>query len=214
MEKVDEDIDYSAAELDRKVVAPDQIRTVVRTLRDSLPVIFDDRERRADDLLRHVPKTLIFAKDDSHADDIVQVVREEFGLGNEGAVKITYRSGDSGNKPEDLLQQFRTSYPTRIAVTVDMIATGTDVKPIECVVFMRMVRSRNFFEQMKGRGVRVIDEERPAGGHPRRKGQGPFRDRGCGGRHRCGPSRHGAAGTQQGRELRPAAEPDRARIDR
>ena len=157
LEKVDEDIDYSAAELDRKVVAPDQIRTVVRTLRDSLPVIFDDRERRPDDLLRHVPKTLIFAKDDSHADDIVQIVRQEFGLSNEGAVKITYRSGDSGNKPEDLLQQFRTNYPTRIAVTVDMIATGTDVKPIECVVFMRMVRSRNFFEQMKGRGVRVID---------------------------------------------------------
>ena len=158
LEKVDEDIDYNAAELDHKVVAPDQIRTVVRTLRDSLPVIFKDRERRENVLLKHIPKTLIFAKDDSHADDIVQVVREEFGLGNEGAVKITYRSGDSGNKPEDLLQQFRTSYPTRIAVTVDMIATGTDVKPIECVVFMRMVRSRNFFEQMKGRGVRVIDE--------------------------------------------------------
>ena len=139
------------------MVAPDQIRTVVRTLRDSLPMIFEDRERRPDGLLAHIPKTLIFAKDDSHADDIVQIVREEFGLGNEGAVKITYRSGDSGNKPEELLQQFRTSYPTRIAVTVDMIATGTDVKPIECVVFMRMVRSRNFFEQMKGRGVRVID---------------------------------------------------------
>ena len=159
LEKVDEDIDYSAAELDRRVVAPDQIRKVVRTLRDSLPVIFKDRERRADGLLANVPKTLIFAKDDSHADDIVQIVREEFGLSNEGAVKITYRSGDSGNKPEDLLQQFRTNYPTRIAVTVDMIATGTDVKPIECVVFMRMVRSRNFFEQMKGRGVRVIDAE-------------------------------------------------------
>ena len=158
LERVDTDIDYNAADLDRKVVAPDQIRTVVRTLRASLPVIFEDRERGADGLLKHIPKTLIFAKDDSHADDIVQVVRQEFGLGNEGAVKITYKSGDSGNKPEDLLQQFRTNYPTRIAVTVDMIATGTDVKPIECVVFMRMVRSRNFFEQMKGRGVRVIDE--------------------------------------------------------
>ena len=157
LEKVDEDIDYNAAELDRKVVALDQIRTVVRTLRESLPAIFDDRERRDDGLLKHIPKTLIFAKDDSHADDIVQVVRQEFGLSNEGAVKITYKSGDSGNKPEDLLQSFRTNYPTRIAVTVDMIATGIDVKPIECVVFMRMVRSRNFFEQMKGRGVRVID---------------------------------------------------------
>ncbi|MYJ47055.1 MAG: DEAD/DEAH box helicase, partial [Acidimicrobiales bacterium] len=159
LEKIDEDITYDANQLDRSVVAPDQIRTVVRALRSSLPEMFPDRERREDGLLRHIPKTLIFAKDDSHADDIVQAVRQEFNLGNEGAVKITYRSGDAGNKPEDLLAQFRTSYETRIAVTVDMIATGTDVKPIECVVFMRMVRSRNFFEQMKGRGVRVIDSD-------------------------------------------------------
>ena len=159
LEKIDEDITYDANQLDRSVVAPDQIRTVVRALRSSLPEMFPDRERREDGSLRHIPKTLIFAKDDSHADDIVQAVRQEFNLGNEGAVKITYRSGDAGNKPEDLLAQFRTSYETRIAVTVDMIATGTDVKPIECVVFMRMVRSRNFFEQMKGRGVRVIDSD-------------------------------------------------------
>ncbi len=158
-EKIDQDLPYDASQLDRQVVAPDQIRTVVRTLRNSLPEIFPDRERREDGLLQHIPKTLIFAKDDSHAENILKIVRQEFGLGNEGAVKIAYRSGDVGNKPEDLLQQFRTSYKTRIAVTVDLIATGTDVKPIECVVFMRVVRSRNFFEQMKGRGVRVIDSD-------------------------------------------------------
>ena len=157
LERIDVEVDYDAVELDRRVVAPAQIRTVVATLRDSLPVMFPDRERRADGLLVNVPKTLIFAKDDSHADDVVQTVREEFGLGNEAAVKITYRSGDSGHRPEDLLQQFRNSYNPRIAVTVDLIATGTDVKPIECVVFMRRVKSRNYFEQMKGRGVRVID---------------------------------------------------------
>ena len=159
LESIDEDLEYEAAQLDRKVVAPDQIRTIVRTLRDSMPKMFPDRVVRENGRLRHVPKTLIFAKTDSHADDIVQIVRQEFGLGNLGAVKITYKSGDSGNKPEELLQRFRTSYETRIAVTVDMIATGTDVKPIECVVFMRMVRSRNFFEQMKGRGVRVMDSD-------------------------------------------------------
>ena len=48
-------------------------------------------------------------------------------------------------------------YP-RIVVTVDMIATGTDVKPLECLVFMRSVKSRTYFEQMLGRGVRVIDD--------------------------------------------------------
>jgi len=101
-------------------------------------------------------KTLIFAKDDSHADDIVQIVREEFGKGNDWAVKITYRTTDK--KTDDLIAEFRNSVLPRIAVTVDMIATGTDVKPLECLLFMRAVRSRTFFEQMKGRGVRVIND--------------------------------------------------------
>lgn len=150
LENLDEDIVYDSKALDRKVVAKDQIRTIVSTFRDALKTdLFPDRTE--------VPKTLIFAKDDSHADDIVQIVREEFGKGNDFAAKITYKSGSPGQKPEDLLQAFRNSYNPRVAVTVDMIATGTDVKPIECVVFMRMVRSRQFFEQMKGRGVRIIN---------------------------------------------------------
>jgi len=153
LEKLDEDVVYDARQLDRDVVAIDQIRTVIRTFRDNLfkPLgdggIFPGRSE--------VPKTLIFAKDDSHADDIVRICREEFGRGNDFAVKITYRT--TGVKPEDLLNQFRNSFNPRIAVTVDMIATGTDIRPLECVMFMRQVRSRNFFEQMKGRGVRVID---------------------------------------------------------
>jgi type I restriction enzyme R subunit len=145
-ETLDEDLRYDASALDRQVVAPDQIRTVIRTFRDKLfSEIFPGRQ--------HVPKTLIFAKDDSHADDIVQVVREEFGKGNDFCQKITYRTSDA----ETVLSDFRTRYFPRIAVSVDMIATGTDVKPLEIVMFVRAVRSRNFFEQMKGRGVRVID---------------------------------------------------------
>lgn len=99
-----------------------------------------------------MPKTLIFAKTDSHADDIIQIVREEFGEGNDFCKKITY----SAEKPETVLSAFRNDYYPRIAVTVDMIATGTDVKPIECLIFMRDVRSRNYFEQMKGRGTRTL----------------------------------------------------------
>ena len=168
LETVDEDIEYDAKELDRKVVAKDQIRTIVRTLRDSYPTMFPDREKDPEhpERLVHIPKTLIFAKDDSHADDIVQIVRDEFGKGNEVIAKITYKSGESGQKAEALLQSFRNSYLPRIAVTVDMIATGTDVKPLECVVFMRMVRSRNFFEQMKGRGVRVVGADELRGVTP------------------------------------------------
>ena len=145
--QLDEDFDYDPAELDRTVQTPDQIRTVVRTFRDRWQAeMFPQRTE--------LPKTLVFAKDDNHAEAIVQIIREEFGRGNEYAQKITYRT--TGAKPEDLIKAFRTSYYPRIAVTVDMIATGTDIKPVEIVVFMRSVKSRSFFEQMKGRGVRVI----------------------------------------------------------
>lgn len=148
-EMLDEELDYDPEQLDRDVVAKDQIRTVVRAYRDKLFTdIFPGRKT--------VPKTLIFAKDDSHAEDIIQIVREEFGKGNDFAQKITYRT--TGKKPEDLIAEFRNSYNPRIAATVDMIATGTDIKPLEVVLFMRSVKSRSFFEQMKGRGVRVIDE--------------------------------------------------------
>jgi len=99
-----------------------------------------------------VPKTLIFAKDDNHAEEVLTTVREVFGKGNDFAAKITYSARD----PKGLLQAFRTSATLRIAVTVDMIATGTDVKPLECVFFLRDVRSASYFEQMKGRGARTI----------------------------------------------------------
>jgi type I restriction enzyme R subunit len=148
-ERLDEPLPYPSEQLDRKVVAKDQIRTIVRAFRDRL--FTDIFPGRTD-----VPKTLVFAKDDSHAEDIVQIVREEFGKGNEFAAKITYKT--TGKKAEDLIAEFRNSYNPRIAVTVDMIATGTDVKPLECLLFMRAVRSRTFFEQMKGRGVRVIGD--------------------------------------------------------
>ena len=146
-QELDEDFDYDPNQLDREVVTPDQIRTIVRTFRDKLfTEIFPSRTE--------VPKTLVFAKDDSHAEDIVRILREEFGKGNDFAQKITYRT--TGAKPEDLIASFRNSYFPRVVVTVDMIATGTDIKPLECVLFMRAVKSRTFFEQMKGRGVRII----------------------------------------------------------
>ena len=149
-ERLDEDLTYNPNQLDRDVVAVDQIRTVVQTFRDKvLTEIFPGRT--------WVPKTLIFAKDDSHAEDIVRIVREEFGKGNDFCQKITYRT--TGVKPEELIAAFRTSPMPRIAVTVDMIATGTDIKPLEIVLFMRTVRSRSYFEQMKGRGVRIINKD-------------------------------------------------------
>ena len=155
--QLDDDFDYEPAELDRSVQTPDQIRTIARTLRDNWKRdLYPQRQE--------LPKTLVFAKDDNHAEAIVQILREEFGRGNEFAQKITYRT--TGDTPENLIRAFRTSYYPRIAVTVDMIATGTDIKPVEMVVFMRSVKSRSFFEQMKGRGVRVIKDDDLRGVNP------------------------------------------------
>ena len=166
-EALEEDLNYAPNALDRAVVAEGQIRLILRTYRDRLfTEIFPGRTE--------VPKTLIFAKDDSHADDIVRIVREEFGRGNDFCEKITSKSSvarivdaetgkvtfkSTGVKTEDLLSSFRNSVNPRIAVTVDMIATGTDIKPLEVVFFLRDVKSANYFEQMKGRGSRTIATE-------------------------------------------------------
>lgn len=149
-EQLDEDKAYSNKKLDDEVVNPNQIRLIIKTFREHLPEMFNDRFDEQGNF--EVPKTLIFAKTDSHADDIIQIVREEFAEENKFCKKITYNTED----PKGTLAQFRNDYHPRIAVTVDMIATGTDVKPLECLLFMRDVKSRNYFEQMKGRGTRTV----------------------------------------------------------
>ena len=183
--QLDQDLTYTANQLDRDIVAEDQIRTVLAQFRDQvLPQAFAGRTE--------VPKTLIFAKDDSHAEDIVRIAREVFAEGNDFCQKITYRTGftkltrkvvnadgsetettdwvrTSKLTPDEILGNFRNSWAPRIAVTVDMIATGTDVKPIECVFFLRNVKSAGFFEQMKGRGVRVISPDKLRGVTPSAK---------------------------------------------
>ncbi|HEY5507077.1 MAG TPA: DEAD/DEAH box helicase family protein, partial [Paludibacter sp.] len=166
MELQDEDENYSSQQLDKDIVNPNQIRTIIRTFKEHLPEIFKERFDQYGNF--EVPKTLIFAKTDSHADDIIQIVREEFAEENNFCKKITYKSEndrkdaddnviEAGKNPKDTLSDFRNSYYPRIAVTVDMIATGTDVKPLEILLFMRDVKSINYFEQMKGRGTRTID---------------------------------------------------------
>ena len=146
-EQLDEDLDYRPSQLDREVVNPSQIRTVIRAFKEARTELFPGRIE--------LPKTLVFAKTDSHADDIINIIREEFGEGNEFCKKITYSVEDS----KSVLAAFRNDFYPRIAVTVDMIATGTDVKPIECLIFMRDVRSKNYYEQMLGRATRTLDYE-------------------------------------------------------
>lgn len=151
MELQDEDEVYSGKQLDKDIVNPNQIKQIITTFKEQLPQIFADRYDEEGKF--EVPKTLIFAKSDSHADDIVKAVRDIFNEKNKFCQKVTYRTETD---PQGILADFRTGYFPRIAVTVDMIATGTDVKPLEVLLFMRDVKSRNYFEQMKGRGTRVL----------------------------------------------------------
>ncbi len=146
--ETDEDTVYTGKELDRSVVNPSQIRRVIQAMKTAVETqIFPSR--------KETPKTLVFAKTDSHADDIIQIVREVYGQGNAFCRKVTYAEKEA----DQVLAGFRNDYHPRIAVTVDMIATGTDVKPLEVLLFMRDVRSRGYYEQMKGRGVRSLDAD-------------------------------------------------------
>lgn len=171
---LDEDVVYAAKQLDDKVVNPNQIRMIIKAVKDQLPVMFPDRLQLTAATATtpatssfEVPKMLIFAKSDSHADDIINIVREEFAEENKFCKKITYRSEED---PKSILQQFRNSYYPRVAVTVDMIATGTDIRPLEVLLFMRDVKSRSYYEQMKGRGTRTCSlEELKATGTPAAK---------------------------------------------
>lgn len=150
-ESLDADLAYEGRDLDRSVVNPNQIRTVLQTYKDRVfTELFPDRSGE------WLPKTLIFAKDDAHAEEIVHQAREVFGEGNDFAKKITYRN--TGEDPKSLIKAFRVDPFPRIAVTVDMIATGTDIKPVEALIFMRDVKSEGYYEQMRGRGVRTIPD--------------------------------------------------------
>lgn len=151
----DEDIQYQRNDLDKKVVNPSQIRHIIREYKRALKAtIFPKRVDENGEY--EVPKTLVFAKTDSHADDIIKIIREEFDEGNDFCKKVTYKIDEN---PKSVLNRFRNDYHPRIAVTVDMIATGTDVKPLEVLLFMRDVKSINYFEQMKGRGTRTINSD-------------------------------------------------------
>ena len=151
----DEDTEYKKNDLDKKVVNPSQIRNIIREYKRALKTdIYPNRLDKNGEY--EVPKTLVFAKTDSHADDIIKIIREEFDEGNDFCKKVTYKIDED---PKSVLNRFRNSYYPRIAVTVDMIATGTDVKPLEVLLFMRDVKSVNYFEQMKGRGTRTINND-------------------------------------------------------
>ncbi len=146
---------YTREELNRSIVNPAQIKLILETYRDAVYTeLFTDPQREPN--MDYLPKTLIFALNESHATNIVQIAKEVFYRNDNRFVqKITYSSGDSN----ELIRQFRNDKDFRIAVTCTLVATGTDIKPLEVVIFMRDVASESLYIQMKGRGVRTIGDE-------------------------------------------------------
>lgn len=146
---------YTNKELNRSIINPAQIKLILSTYRDVVYTeLFNDPQREPN--MDYLPKTLIFALNEAHATNIVQIAKEVFGRTDDRFVqKITYSAGDSN----ELIRQFRNDKDFRIAVTCTLVATGTDVKPLEVVMFMRDVESLPLYIQMKGRGVRTIGDE-------------------------------------------------------
>ena len=146
---------YTKEELNRSIINPAQIKLILSTYRDAVYTeMFNDPQREPN--MDYLPKTLIFALNENHATNIVQIAKEVFGRTDDRFVqKITYSAGDSN----ELIRQFRNDKDFRIAVTCTLVATGTDVKPLEVVMFMRDVASAPLYTQMKGRGVRTIGDE-------------------------------------------------------
>lgn len=153
-------IDYDNMQLDRSVVNRDQIRKVLTAYKKAIyEELYPEREKSWE----YIPKTLIFAKDDNHASEIVEGVKDVFKSEFENeevpehfVQKITYSSGDSNG----LIRDLRTEKDFRVAVTVTLVATGTDVRPLEVVLFMKDVRSDVLYTQMKGRGCRIISDDK------------------------------------------------------
>ena len=145
---------YQANDLDRAVINPEQIKLVLESYKNA---VYSELYPSRDPNIAYIPKTLIFAKSDAHADNIIKIIREQVFPGQcpEFAQKITYSAGDSNA----LIKNFRNDKKFRIAVTVTLVATGTDVKPLEVLIFMRDVNSESLYVQMKGRGVRTITDD-------------------------------------------------------
>lgn len=153
-------IDYDPNQLDRSVINPNQIESVLKSYMDS---IYTDLYPEREENWHYIPKTLIFAKDDNHATKIVEVAKQVFAekfadgkVPDNFVQKITYSAGDSNA----LIRDLRTEKDFRIAVTVTLVATGTDVKPLEVVLFMNDVKSEVLYTQMKGRGCRTLNEDK------------------------------------------------------
>ena len=102
-------------------------------------------------------KTIIFAKNQRHADFIYErFVANYPHLDNGNFARVITHQVKYG---QSLIDDF--SNPAKaphIAISVDMLDTGIDVPEVVNLVFFKLVRSKTKFWQMIGRGTRLCDD--------------------------------------------------------
>lgn len=149
LDEIEDERDFDATEVERKVTAPDSNRKILK----EIAKYAEAHKTR----YGRFPKTLIFAANDlphiSHADQLVEQAKVIFGGGEEFARKITGKV----DRPLQRIREFRNRPNPSVVVTVDLLSTGVDIPDLEFIVFLRPVKSRILFEQMLGRGTRKGD---------------------------------------------------------
>jgi type I restriction enzyme, R subunit len=151
-EELEDERELPPSDIDTQWAAPDRDRKVVAEIVTQL--------LRREQECGHFPKTLVFAHNDlphiSHADRLVELLRDALGRGDAFVQKIT--GSPTVDRPLQRIREFRNRPAPGVVVTVDMLSTGVDIPSLEAIVFLRPVRSRILFDQMMGRGTRRCDE--------------------------------------------------------
>ncbi|HOO47182.1 MAG TPA: type I restriction-modification enzyme R subunit C-terminal domain-containing protein, partial [Deltaproteobacteria bacterium] len=148
-DQLEDEREFATADVEVKITSPDSNRKIIKEI---ARYAFNHEQEYG-----RFPKMLIFAVNDlphtSHADQIVQICREEFGRGDAFVQKIT--GSPSVDRPLQKIREFRNRPNPKVVVSVDMLSTGVDIPSLEFIVFLRPVKSRILWVQMLGRGTRL-----------------------------------------------------------
>lgn len=145
--ELEDELTFNIESFNRRVITPAFDKVICDALANELDPFGEE-------------KTMIFCVNQAHAERMKNLLddalREAYGEQyNQATVQIITGQSD---KVEQLIRKYKNETHPSIAITVDLLTTGIDVPRICNLVFMRRVRSRILYEQMKGRATRRCDE--------------------------------------------------------
>lgn len=139
----------------RAIMVPAQIYAVLQEYKN---VVFTKLYPEREPNFAFLPKTLIFTQNERHAKLVEEICRDVFAVpaSDQSFVqRITFKAGNSFAR----INAFRLQTACRIAITVTLISTGTDIPAVEILLFLTDIHSQVLYQQMKGRGVRYISDD-------------------------------------------------------